>query len=113
ERTIAAHRVEPAAHLRARLPGLDASIPCLGAAVERAELRRNLSRAFRTQLMTRGAAARLQPLDPVALALDVRVDAAAAARVARELALLGHFDQREPVAGGIVLGRGARVRRDD
>ena len=61
--------------------------------------------------MARRASARFQALDPVGLALDVRVDAVAARRVAREVALLRHADHREPEAGRIVLRGGARIGR--
>ena len=113
QRAVLAHRVEAAGHLRAGLSRLNAPLPGLRRTVERAERLRDLARPFGAELVTRGAAARLQAANPVGLALDVRRDAVAARRVAGELALLRHADQREPVAGGIVLGRRARIRRRD
>src|SRR6516225_11957296 len=106
DRAILAQCVEAAGHLLAGLPGLNATLPRLGRTVERAEGLRDLARSFRAELVTRRAATGFQTLNIVGLTLDARGDAVAARRVARELALLGHVDQREPVAGGIVCCRG-------
>ena len=113
QRAVLAHRVEAAGHLRAGLSGLDAPIPRLRRTVERAERLRDLARPLGAELVTRGAAAGLQPLNPVGLALDVRRDAVAAGPVPGNSLLSGHADQGEPVAGWIVLGRRARIRRHD
>ena len=45
--------------------------------------------------------------------VDPRRDPVARRARARKLALVRHAQQREPVAGGIVLRRRARIRRDD
>ena len=107
---VFAQRVEAAGHLRARLTRLNSPIPRFRRTVERAELFRNLTRAFGAELVTRRAAAGLQSLNPVRLALDVRRNAVAAWRVAGELALLRHANQGEPVACWVILGCGAWIR---
>src|SRR5262249_56567101 len=57
ERALLPHRVEAACHLLSRLAGLDAAIPCVDAAVERAQLFGDFARALRPELMARRAAA--------------------------------------------------------
>ncbi len=110
---ILAHVVHAARHLRAGLTRLNAALPGRGGAVERAEILRHLARALRAELMTGGAPARLQHAEELGLRLHVRRDAVAARSVAGKFAFLGDAHQGEPVAGGVVLRRGARARRDD
>ena len=113
ERALAPHLIEAAAHLRAGLSRLNAAIPRGPRRAERSKRFRNLARRLVAKLMARPATARLEIPDPLGLALHVRRDAVTTRRIARELALLGNTNHREPEAGGIVLGGRTRIRRDN
>ncbi len=95
-------------HVAAGLSRLDAPMPGLHGGAERAQGRGNLARRLGPQLVAGGAAAGLQLTHPLRLALHARCHAGAGGR-ARERALVRHAQQREPVAGRVVLRRRARV----
>ena len=114
ERALSAELAQGAEHLAARLSRLHSPLPCRGRGRERPQRLRNLPRRLVAQLMTGPAPARLQDPEPLGLTGHVgrRAVAVGSRRRLCELALVRHADQGEPVAGGVVLRRRARIRCD-
>ncbi len=110
---LAAELLKGAAHLAAGLSGLDPPVPRGGRGREATERRRNLPGSPAPQLVTREAGARLQDAEKLRLGSECGRDAVSRGSGARELARLRHVEQGEPVAGGVVLRGGLRVRRWD
>ena len=100
-------------HVAACLSRQDPPLPRGLRRLDRVERLGDLPRRLVSELMTGPAASRLEVPQPLRLAADLRRDAVAGRPAARELALVGHAQQREPVAGRVVLGRRARVGRGD
>ena len=111
QRALAAQLLEAAHHVAARLARLDAPLPCVRHVRKLADRRGDVARRLVAELMAGRAAARLEAAQPLRLGLDGGRDAVAGRPRARELALLGNLEQREPVAGRIVVGRRVRARR--
>ena len=103
QRALLAHIVDAVQHLRAGLARGEPALPRMLQRRERAELLRDLARAFRAQLMARRAAAGLDHPQPLGLALDVRIDAVALRAGAGKFAGFRNAEQRQPLAGGVIL----------
>ena len=113
DRAPAPHPVEPVRHRSAGLPRLDAPVPGRHHRIELAELRRHLARRLVAERVARRAPAGLHRAHPFGLAAHVGGDAIAIGTGTGELVPAGDLDQRQPVAGRVVLRRGHGVRRDD
>ena len=111
EHALVAELADGAHHLCAGLARLHAALPLREARRQRLERRRDLARPLAAELVAGHARARLDRAHPVGLRLHVGGDSVALKSGARELALVGHLQQREPVAGRIVCGGGARIGR--
>ena len=105
------HHVRRAEHAAAGLTRRQPPLPCLRRRRERAERGMQLARPFAAHLVATEARAVLHEPEVVLLALEGRVDAVPVRARAGKLARGRYFDQREPVTGRVVLGRGARIRR--
>ena len=113
ERAAAPHPVQPVRHRAAGLTRLDAPVPGRDHRVELAQLGRDLARRQVAEGMAGGAAARLHGPHPLRLAPHVGRDAIAVGAGAGELVPARNLEEREPVAGRVVLRRRGRIRRDD
>src|SRR4051794_29666393 len=95
--------VDGAEHLRSGLARLHAPLPRSVARWERrGEGVRNFARAFAAELVASHARAGLDAANEVGLRFDVRGKPVSTRSRARELALVGDFEQRQPVAGRII-----------
>ena len=115
KRALAAEAVQRVAHLAARLSRLHAPVPRLDRGGEAPERGGDLARPLAAELVARPARPVLDHAQPLRLMRQRRRDAVPLIAGAGELALGRYLEQREPVAGRVVLcGRasvGVRGRR--
>ena len=109
ERALTPELAHLLVHLRAVMSRRDAARPRRHARIELAERGRDFARGPVAELMARHAAIGLELFQKLALTPS----RGRSLLLERELALVGQLEQRQPVVRWIVLGRGARIRRDD
>ena len=104
-----AQPVETPQHPGTGLARLNPSLPGRRSRFEVAKGLGDLPRRFVTQLVTGRARSRLEHPKPLSLVADSSRDAVAVFSGARKLRLLRYVQEREPVPGRVVSGRGAVV----
>ena len=94
-------------------PDRQASRPGVARRIKVAELWRQVSRCVIADLVTIAATVGFHKVDPLLLGFKIFRNAVALVAGAGEAALVGNFDHRGPVHGGIVLRRRGQARCDN